>query len=592
MRKKYLVILALAIASSTPAYATVTEPDGTALPQPVPAAEISVVTSRGFLASDDTLTGLFAIRGETLDQSKDAHQTPGTFSPQCGFTGQIVLHGGGCANALGWYNATPGSNTPPTAAQIYTLVPANLKQAPPNGISCTDGDFCPMAEPNTNPGQVGQHTWVNYTWNASSIASDPRYKGGQVGFALIGNSGQCSQTKYSEANLNTISTKYNVPWVTTLVYQSTVDPSSYYIAFEDLPMPASDWKGGGCDGDFNDFVFYVTGLNCSGGGVDCDTGMPGVCAGGTTQCSMGGMSISCVPNIKPSAETCNGLDDDCDGVVDNPDAPGLCPSGFVCSQGQCLGACTNSEFPCNPPTECDKSDQLCKDPLCIGVTCGAEQTCYQGTCIGGCSGVICPPGRVCRIGSCVDPCDGVKCTGSTPVCDNGACVSPCSCRPCAAGQVCLSNGSCVDMGCDKVTCKAPTVCVKGACVDACQGVVCPTGQLCNDGECAIPSGGPVVPHPDAGAMVGTGGQPATGGVTGTGGQGTGGLTGTGGSLTGLGGSTGTGGAAMGHAGGIQTCACESAGGPQAAGVAVMLIGLALALVRRRPAPVRRRSRDR
>ena len=71
---------------------------------------------------------------------------------------------------------------------------------------------------------VGQHSWVNYTWNASSIASNPNYKGGQVGFALIGNSGQCTQTKYSEADLNVISTKYNVPWVTTLIYQSTVEP--------------------------------------------------------------------------------------------------------------------------------------------------------------------------------------------------------------------------------------------------------------------------------------------------------------------------------------------------------------------------------
>ena len=54
--------------------------------------------------------------------------------------------------------------------------------------------------------------------------------------------------------------------------------TSYYIAFEDLPMPASGWKDDGCDGDFNDFVFYVTGLDCEGGGVDCPTGMPGVCA--------------------------------------------------------------------------------------------------------------------------------------------------------------------------------------------------------------------------------------------------------------------------------------------------------------------------
>ncbi len=288
----------VALVLAPPARAQVSEPDGTSLPQPTGAAELAVVTSRGFLASDDTLAGLFAIRGENIDPVKDAHQTPGTFSPQCGFTGQIVLHGGGCANALGWYNATPGSTTPPPAAQIYTLVPANLKQPPPNGISCQDGDFCPMAEMDTDPDQAGQHTWVIYTWNASSIASNPNYKGGQVGFALIGNSGQCSQTKYSEADLGVISTQYKVPWVTTLIYQSTVNPSAYYIAYEDLPMPASNWTADGCDGDFNDFVFYVTGLDCQGGGVDCPTGMPGICADGTTQCSNGGMTITCEPDTQ------------------------------------------------------------------------------------------------------------------------------------------------------------------------------------------------------------------------------------------------------------------------------------------------------
>ncbi len=62
------------------------------------------------------------------------------------------------------------------------------------------------------------------------------------------------------------------------------------------------------------------------------------------------MTIKCVPNIKPSAEKCNGLDDDCDGTVDNPDAPGLCDQGYVCSQGQCIPPCNDSEFPCSPPT--------------------------------------------------------------------------------------------------------------------------------------------------------------------------------------------------------------------------------------------------
>ncbi len=481
---------------------------------------------------------------------------------------------------------TPNSTTPPAANQIYTLVPANLMQAPPNGISCMDNGFCPMAEPSTT--QPTQHTWVNYVWNASSIANDARYKGGQVGFALMANTsgGECNQTKYSQAELNVMSTQYKMPWVTTLIYQSTVDPSSYYLAFEDLPMLPSDWKmsgtsPGGCDGDFNDFVFYVTGLNCQGGGVDCDTGAYGVCAGGTTQCSNGGAKVTCEPNIKPSPEKCNGLDDDCDGVVDNPDAPGLCNPGYVCSDGTCIPPCSDTEFPCTPPLLCDKSDHLCKDPLCIGKMCGVEQTCYQGTCIGGCEGVKCPYGQVCRIGECVDPCKGVTCD-AMQVCDNGACVSPCSCRPCAAGQTCTSKGTCVDTGCDKVTCKTPQVCVGGQCQDGCQGTVCPTGQLCMNGQCSTPASGPVVPIPDGGVSTGAGGTAATGGTTGSG---TGGQVGAGGS-TGLGGSSGLGGSGTGgstlHAGGLTTCSCDESGGPRAVeGLALMLAALALLRWRRR-----------
>ncbi len=584
---RFLPLLAgFSLVSPPPALATVSEPDGTTLPQPSPASEISVVTSRGFPASADTLTGLFAARGETLDPSVDAHQTPGTFSPQCGFTGQIVLHGGGCKNALGWYNATAGGTTPPAANQIYTLVPADLTQAPPNGISCKDGDFCPLAVMNTDPNQVGQHTWVVYAWDAGVIRSNPNYAGGQVGFALIGNSGQCSQTKYSQAELNTISTQYGVPWVTTLIYQSTVDPSAYYIAYEDLPMPASSWTADGCDGDFNDFVFYVTGLDCEGGGLPCDTTMPGICANGTTECSNGGMTINCVSNTPARAEVCNGLDDDCDGIIDNPEAPNLCPTGEVCSQGVCVYPCTNSEFPCGPPTVCDTGDQLCKESACIGVTCDSGQICHRGVCVGGCEGVTCPPNQVCRIGTCVDPCSGISCD-SSQVCENGACVSPCSCRACPSGQTCTTAGTCVDQGCDKVTCNPPaTVCVKGACQDGCQGVVCPTGQSCSGGECSVPDGGMVIgPQPDAGApLTGAAGHAGTGGA-GIGGAGTG-TAGKSGIETGGAAGGGTSGA---HEGGVTTCKCDSAEGPGSGGLTLMLGALLLAALRRRaPAVARRR----
>jgi hypothetical protein len=105
--------------------------------------------------------------------------------------------------------------------------------------------------------------------------------------------------------------------------------------------------------------------NCSGqvdkgnpgGGAACVTGLQGVCAAGTKAC-IGG-ALACLPNAQPSAETCNGVDDNCDGAIDEDGAAGyttlyldtdgdtygkigsgrqLCPSqvpaGYTASRGQ------------------------------------------------------------------------------------------------------------------------------------------------------------------------------------------------------------------------------------------------------------------
>ncbi len=183
-------------------------------------------------------------------------------------------------NALGWYNATEPATTP---TAIYPLVPANLMAPPPSGISCSDNDFCPLATRTTS--QSPQHGWADPLPEFDvDIQASPNWTGGPVGFAMMGTPGsQCPQTKYSQADLNDQSSS-GAPWITALIYHSLATEGGYYLAFEDSPTCAASWRGcmtgsttanlpgTGNDGDFNDDVFYLTGLNCSLAGGPSDGG--------------------------------------------------------------------------------------------------------------------------------------------------------------------------------------------------------------------------------------------------------------------------------------------------------------------------------
>jgi MYXO-CTERM domain-containing protein len=440
-----------------------------------------------------SLPSLFNFRNETIDYQKDAKTEPATFSPLCSFSGTLVLRGGGCRLAFGWYNAVMSGGAPPADAEIYPLIPSTDPTV--YGIHTA---FTPLAT-TPLPG-TGNGTWTLKTFTAADIRNDVRYKGGEIGFALI-KGDQCTQTKYSQRALNQQCTSCTPkdPFITTVVYKGTVEDNAYYMAFEDLPVDQTSFLANN-DGDFNDFVFYITGLVCAGGGAPCDTGLQGACAIGKTDCSEDGKPGACRQVVKPNKETCDNVDNDCNGQVDDGD---LCPAGKVCDHGSCVGACNTGEFRCPNDLTCEAG--FCVDPLCKGKTCEMGQACRAGKCVGVCDGVTCPTGQECQLGRCVDLCAGVTCLDKQ-VCEGGLCLSTCGCRACGAGKACGDSGQCVETGCEKKTCDPGQVCIAGGtCKDACEGAVCPGGAACVMGQCQAPV---VMPdQPGTGGMESVGGNP-------------------------------------------------------------------------------------
>lgn len=427
-RAAFALACVATLALAPVARAQITEPNGLVVPGP------------SSTPSETSLASFFSAQGEAIDWIADAHATPDVFSPLCGFTATFVLNEAGSHFGLAWYNAD-GLSAAPAPGDLHLLVPAGSA--------------------------------VGTSFTGTSIRMDPAYTGGHIGFALVG-----GETHYSQRQWNNLCSGCSTPapWVTALIYQSTTTPNAYYVGFEDGGTSASTWNN---DGDFNDDVFFITGVTCSGGGAACDTGMLGVCAEGVQQCTDGG-SLSCVPVVPSSTEVCNAVDDDCNGTVD--DGSGLCATDFVCDHGTCVHACNGGEFACNGGLACS-ADGFCVDPACATVTCPAGSVCHAGVCRAPCDGVTCPFGSVCRIDRCVDPCATVTCP-SGQSCDAGVCRESCTCSPCATGLSCdATSGRCLDPACATTTCGAGTHCAGGTCVDDCAGATCPPGQLCTAGGC-------------------------------------------------------------------------------------------------------------
>ena len=138
-----------------------------------------------------------------------------------------------------------------------------------------------------------------------------------------------------------------------------------------------------CDGQIDeDFVDIVT--NCGGAGVCADTG--------TTSCVDGSLveTEACSPNPSIGLEwTCDGLDGDCDGQIDeafNQGSTTYCGTGACAERGERLCADGNETDSCVPGTPTTLIDDVCDgiDDDCDGLVDEDFQThitnCGVGVC--------------------------------------------------------------------------------------------------------------------------------------------------------------------------------------------------------------------
>ena len=256
----------------------------------------------------------------------------------------------------------------------------------------------------------------------------------------------------------------------------------------------------GLDDDCNGIVDDGLGPT-EGVGVDCGVQGQG-CQKGTTVC-MGG-KIVCDSTASPQPEVCNGLDDDCNGIIDDGAFPGVgdaclcdgldpakadvgeCRAGRLTCKGMAGIKCDGCVLP--QPEICDGKDNDCDGTSDVSAKCPGGFGCQDGSCSLLCKAgeFSCPPGYDCKDTFCVpNRCRNVTCS-RTERCDTdtGRCVDLCFKVTCESGQVCM-GGKCLDCSnSDLLACPTGKLCVGRACItDTCAGVSCASTEYCADGKC-------------------------------------------------------------------------------------------------------------
>ncbi|MGD8377120.1 MAG: putative metal-binding motif-containing protein, partial [Acidobacteriota bacterium] len=229
-----------------------------------------------------------------------------------------------------------------------------------------------------------------------------------------------------------------------------------------------------CDGLDNDCDGAIDEGDPGGGEACTVDGQAGACAAGVTECFES--VVDCMQTVFPVGEVCNGVDDDCDGAVDED-----FPVGGTCEVG--VGACAaTGTVVCNAAgdgTVCDAvpgdpTDELCDglDNDCDGAV--DEDFPVGGTCEVGVGACAATGNLVCNAAGDGTTCDATPGDPTDEVCDglDNDCDGAVDNGDPGGGQSCGTT----DVGACEY---GVTTCSAGSLV--CVGNVDPVPEACGDG---------------------------------------------------------------------------------------------------------------